>query len=71
MTKEQIRENIGRIVQSSRESKGWSRYQLAHKAGVQETHLAKIEQGDYSIRVDILQRICEALEIEITFPIEA
>lgn len=60
---------VGRVIRTIRESYGWTRYKLAHKAGVSEAHLAKIEDGGYCIRIDILNRLCKALDMEITFPI--
>ena len=70
MNKEQMRAQLGALIQKEREARGWSRYKLAHEAGIQETHLANIEGAKYSIRVDILDRLCRALEIEVTIPLD-
>lgn len=40
---------------------GLSRYQLALRAGVQETALARMERGEWSPRLEALCRLADAL----------
>lgn len=61
---------FARIIKQAREQRGWTRYQLARAAGVGETHLAKIEEGAYCVRIDIANRLAIALNISIDFPLK-
>lgn len=57
------------IIKQAREERGWTRYKLASLAHIQETHLAKIEEGEYCVRIDIVNRLAIALGIEVVFPL--
>ena len=65
-----VRAQIGKMVKESREQHGWTRYELAKRAHMGETHIAKIEEGTYAVRVDIFNHLCKVLEIEAVFPLE-
>lgn len=67
--KVRVRLEVGILVRQAREARGWSRYELAKQSGLGETHVAKIEEGAYSVRVDIFNKLCKTLGIEATFPI--
>ena len=69
MHDEEMRMTIGRMIEQARKERGWSYYELAKRTGMGVTHLKSIEQGAYSCRVDIFNKICEALGIEVIFPI--
>ena len=60
---------IAKIIKDAREAKGWTRYELAKRADIGETHLAKIEEGEYCIRVDVVNKLAKALDITISFPV--
>lgn len=60
---------VGRRIRKEREARGWSQYKLAEVTGIAAGHLNRIEHGLLSVRVDVLQRICCALQMELTFPI--
>lgn len=60
---------IAAVIKEAREALGWTRYQLAIKAGMQETHLKQIEEGAYCIRIDVLNKLTKALGIKVDFPI--
>lgn len=64
-----VREKVGAMIQAAREQKGWSRYELAKRTMMGETHIAKIEEGAYAVRVDIFNHLCKVLEIEANFPL--
>lgn len=66
---EHVRAKVADIIRTAREQKGWSRYELAKRAEIGETHLAKIEEGTYAIRVDIFNHLCSTLGIKATFPV--
>lgn len=65
-----VREQVGKTIRDARKAKGMTQVQLAEKASITLTHVKDIEQCTFAIRVDILNRICKALEIQITLPIE-
>lgn len=70
MDRLQVREDIGRTIRTARKAKGWTREQLAEKASITTTHISDIEDCAFAVRVDILNRLCKALEIEITLPLK-
>lgn len=59
------REYIGKRVAEIRQAKGLSIRQLAELSGVNFANIHKIENGKYNVSVDILGKICEALECRI------
>lgn len=67
--KKKISTAIAELVKTSRKSKGWSRYRLAKEAGITAMHVMEIERGVLSPRVDTLNKICKALQMEIRLPI--
>ena len=68
MEKQQISNTIGSLVKTSRKSKGLSQYRLAKEAGITPVHVREIEHGMLSPRVDTLNKICKALQMEIRLP---
>lgn len=68
-TKEYAAAVVGSAIRDARERRGWTRYKLAHEAGVQESHLAAIEKAKCCVRVDVLNKLCYALDLEIVFPL--
>lgn len=69
MEKQQISNTIGSLVKTSRKSKGLSQYRLAKEAKITAVHVKGIEDGMLSPRVDTLNKICKALQMEIRLPI--
>ena len=59
------REYIGKRIAEIRQAKGLSIRQLAEACGVNFANIYKIENGKYNVRVDILGKICEALDYRI------
>lgn len=66
--REDLRKKIGLLIEQAREARGWTRYELSKRSGIGEAHLMRIEQGLYSIRIDVLNKICKALSLHIDFP---
>lgn len=56
---------LGLAVRSLRETKGMSRGELARAAGISESYLKKIENGDRNPGLEIYQRITEVLDAGI------
>lgn len=68
MTEEKEQENrlrIGGQVAAIRKKKGLSIRELAEACGVTAQNITKIEHGKYNVSVDILGKICEALDCRI------
>lgn len=59
------RSAIGSRIAALRQEQGLTLTQLAEMAGIDRANLNKIELGKYNVSVDILNRICLALGVEI------
>lgn len=59
------RADIGRQLAELRAKRGLTTRQLADACGVNYANISKIERGSYNVSVDILGRVCEALEAEL------
>ena len=60
-----IRENIGKRIAELRKKRKLSQVDLALKTGLDKGHIARIELGRYSVGVDTLQKIADALDVRI------
>lgn len=56
---------IGRQVAVIRNKRGISTRQLAEMCGVTYVNINKIENGKYNVSIDILHKVCEALDVDI------
>lgn len=68
MTEEQkqaTRERIGLRIAALRKLAGLSQEQLSERAGLQRTHISRIEAGKYAANIDTLQAIAEALGMTV------
>ena len=61
---------VARMIYRARIEKRWSVFRLAAKSGIDTALIYRIEEGMNAPRIDTLQKICEALELEITFPLK-
>ena len=59
------RERIGVRIRQLRESKGMEAKQLAILTGIDASNLCRIEQGRYSVGLDILSKISQALGAKV------
>ena len=59
--KQQIRDRIGQRIATLRKLAGMSQEQLALRAGLQRTHISRIEAGKYAVTLETIQAIAEAL----------
>ena len=60
-----IREYIGKRIAELRKERKLSQVDLALKAGLDKGHIARIELGRYSVGLDTLQKIADALDVKI------
>ena len=68
MTDEQrqrMRERIGARVKALRLMAGLSQDVLAARAGLQRTHIGRIEGGKYAVNIETLQAIAEAFGMTV------
>ena len=63
--KQQQRERLGVRIRSLREAAGMSQLQLAELAGIQSSHLSRIEAGKYAVTFETVQAIAEALGMTV------
>ena len=63
--KKQVRERIGGRVATLRKLKGMTQEQLAQAAGLQRTHVSRIEAGKYAVTLEVIQAIAEALGMTV------
>ena len=59
------RTTIGLQIADARMKKGLTQAQLAELAGIDRANIGKIETGKYNVSIDILSRVCNAMECEI------
>ena len=60
-----IRQRIGAELRTLREAEGLTIRQVAEKAGIDHSHIAKIERGTYNLRIDTLDKVTIALGVAI------
>lgn len=65
MNKEETRERIGQRVKALRLLADLSQDELAQRAGLQRTHIGRIEGGKYAVNIETLQAIAEALGMTV------
>ncbi len=66
-----LRDDIGKRIAELRKEKRWSQDELAQKSGIGKSHIGRIELGRYSVGVDTLEKICDALEVTIELKTKA
>ena len=59
------RERIGQRIASLRKLAGMSQEQLGEKAGLQRTHVSRIEAGKYAVTLETIQAIAEAFGMTV------
>ena len=63
--RQQLRDRIGLRVVTLRKMRGWSQQELANRAGLQRTHVGRIEAGKYAVTLETIQAIAEALGMQV------
>lgn len=61
------RERIGCRLAELRNQKGLSQIALAELSGVGHSHIARIEMGRYSVGIDTLAKLADALDMQLDF----
>ena len=68
MTEEQkqaTRDRIGIRIMLLRKQMGLTQEELAQRAGLQRTHVGRIEAGKYAVTLETIQAIAEALGMTV------
>lgn len=63
--KQQTRERIGGRIATLRRLRGLTQEQLAQEAGLQRTHVNRIEAGKYAVTIDVVQAIAQVLGMTV------
>ena len=63
--KQRTRERIGKRIAALRKLAGLSQEDLALRAGLQRTHVSRIEAGKYAVTLETIQAIAEALGMTV------
>ena len=63
--KQQTRDRIGLRIMALRKLAGLTQEQLSERAGLQRSHIAKIERGKYAVTFETIQAIAEALGMTV------
>lgn len=68
MTKnEEERKRIGRRIAAIRQETGMTQEELAERAGLQPSNIARIERGLYGVSIDVLGNIAGVLGCKVDF----
>lgn len=60
-----LREKIGNQIKSARKSSGYTLKDLADKCDMPLSTISKIENGKWSVGIDMLEKICNALNVTV------
>ncbi len=63
--KQATRDRIGQRIAALRKLAGWSQEQLSERAGLQRTHVSRIEAGKYAVTLETIQAIAEAFGMTV------
>lgn len=63
--KQQLRERIGNRIAALRKKAGLTQEELALRAGLQRTHVGRIEAGRYAVTLEVVQAIAEAIGMTV------
>lgn len=63
LNNERIR--IGNRLREIRESQGLTTTQLGERCGLTQSTISKVENGKWSVSLDILSKVCEALGAKV------
>jgi ribosome-binding protein aMBF1 (putative translation factor) len=58
---------FGNAVLRARLAKGWTQKELAKRVGTKQANISRIEGGLGNPTLELIQKICKALEIELRF----
>jgi HTH-type transcriptional regulator / antitoxin HipB len=62
-------QQLAKILKTAREKTGLTQVEVAEKAGIHFNYYARVERGEVTPRVDIVENIAKALKIELKLPL--
>ena len=62
---------LGRQILDLRLARGWTQKDLAQRAGTKQANISRLENGLLNPSVDMLQKVAEALDVELSVTLEA
>lgn len=62
---ENIKERVGRNIRKIRTDRGYTQEQLADRAELHFTYIGSVERGERNISVENLEKIAQALGVEV------
>jgi transcriptional regulator with XRE-family HTH domain len=63
----QLAFNLGNAVLRARLKKGWTQSELARRVGTKQANISRIEAGLANPTLELIRKVCKALDIEINF----
>lgn len=63
--KQATRDRIGIRIANLRAAKGWTQAELADRAGLQRTHISRIEAGKYAVTFETIEAIAHAMGMTV------
>jgi len=63
-------QQLAKIFKTAREKAGLTQAEVAVKAGIHPNYYARVERGEVTPRVDIVESIAKALKIRVKLPLE-
>ena len=64
-------QQLAKIHITAREKLGLTQAEVAEKAGIHFNYYARVERGEVTPRVDIVENIAKALKIEVKLPLRS
>ncbi len=62
-------QKLAKILKDAREKAGLTQAEVAEKASIHFNYYARVERGEVTPRVDIVENIAKALKISLRFPL--
>ena len=62
-------QQLAKILKNAREKSGLTQADVAEKASIHVTYYARVERGEVTPRVDIVENIAKALKIKVNLPL--
>lgn len=62
-------QQLANIFKEAREKAGLTQAEVAEKAGIHFNYYARVERGEVTPRVDIVEKIAKALKINVKLPL--
>jgi len=64
-------QKLAKILKKAREDAGLTQAEVAEKAHIHVNYYARVERGEVTPRVDIVENIVKALKIKLKIPLES